>query len=89
MMTNITLHVIRKDVLLLALGGFAEQQESSDLRAIPEWVGRHILQIAAKPRAALGEVSELAERSGRSVKSLKVMISRARRGYVPEYRRSA
>ena len=87
-----TLHVIRTDVLLHALGGLAEPAppERTYLLAYPSWVSREVLRLAATPKTRYGEVTLLAERSGLSAHSLRVQISRARCGWhVPEYRRAS
>ena len=83
------LHVIRVDVLLYALGGFERPDPVYDYgiaRVYPDWLGRKILEIARKPRAARGEIADLSETSGRSRHSLSAVIYEARRGRIPKYR---
>lgn len=63
-----TLHVVRTDVLLWTLGGFAETDEAALFRVnglSPVYV-RGLKAIASKPRAAYGEVLDYTRRNGQS-----------------------
>lgn len=83
------MHVIRTDVLLWALGGFAEPPaEAGRFRALPTGLAREVAEIARRRRAQDNEIVDLAERWNWSRNSLSALISYARTGHrrVPEYR---
>ena len=61
------LHVVGTDVLLWALGGFAEPSEEMPYaRFLPVGYVRELKRLALKPRCSNMEVKELAERYDRS-----------------------
>jgi len=86
------LHVIRTDVLLHTLGGFAPSvMDTSEPRAYREkhrllepWQIRSIVELAKRPmRAKTGEVAAFAELSGITRDSVSVMIWNVRHGRAP------
>lgn len=84
-MENGQLHVVRKDVLLWALGGFAE--EGDPLRATsftPQQIGQ-MAEVASKRRASFHEVADLARKIGHSAGSVRTTITKMRRGPLPRY----
>lgn len=85
------LDVVRLDVLLHCLGGFAEPpQDPPMVHALPEKLWRQLEALAALPKYPYGSVTLLAERWGRRPKALHVQIHYIRRhGYRPQYRGTA
>lgn len=85
------LHVVGTDVLLWALGGLAEVA-GDDSPLLQERAGtftanqvRYLRDRLPRGRMDPGEIEELAARWGRNSHSLRVMMSRARRGKPPLY----
>jgi hypothetical protein len=86
----VTLHVVKTDVLLYALGGFApEPMEWPAKNFLPMKLIREIKRVAAKPKASYGEVRTLATRYQRDYKSMGTWIYLARRNRTPAYWNSA
>lgn len=78
--------VIRTDVLLYCLEGFAESTFKSD---VPYWsrgysldCWKEIVRIASKDRSEMGEIKDIADRFGRNKNSLAVLISKIRNGHI-------
>lgn len=86
-MAEITLHRIRADVLLWALGGFGEQEQPTSVRHFTKEQVRAIARIASKPIANYGEVAELARRMGRSPACISVHVTHFRHGRIAGYAR--
>ena len=87
---KIRLHVVRKDVLLHNLGGFAEPPVDMPPRYFSEAEWAEIERIAAKPPGqAAADIKALAYRCGRPAKTISVHVSNLRRHGPPLYRRRA
>ena len=82
------IHTVRLDVLLWALGGFAEpaavriSERMSEIYYADHEI-RRIKRLATKSRTPKGEGSDLADDLGRSRGSVRVMVCRVRRGSAP------
>lgn len=78
MQQRVELHLIRRDVLLWALGGFAEGPEEDPFIAAMR------RQMTAEGRFAYGTATELGARYGLTAKNARLRIHRARkRGLLP------
>ena len=75
-----TLHVVRADVLLWTLGGFASAEFASGTRVVPVWQIREMAELAKSPLLPDGEGRRLAARYGRSAKSIRIQLSQLRTG---------
>lgn len=79
-----SVHLIRTDVLLLSLGGFAEPpREMPNDRFLPVGYVRELKRLAEKRRCSHGEVKELADRYGRPVGAATTAIYYQRRNNAP------
>lgn len=81
------MHIISTEMLLWALGGFAEVPEvehrpSVTLSALQI---KTIQRLAEKEHCAWGESKLAAERVNLDVETLKALVSMARRGHNPAY----
>lgn len=82
MAERITLHRVRLDVLLWALGGFAEatsEPPRERCQLYTDWQRQELRRLARAARVECGEAKELAQRWGRNPKSLHVMVCRMRK----------
>lgn len=80
---RITIHRVRTNVLLWALGGFADDR--SLLSTSPftdEQLGR-LLEVAKKPRAAMGELKALVALWERDQRVVITIVHRLRAGWRP------
>lgn len=85
---GMSLHIIKTDMLLATLGGFADAPPGGmQVNAVPMWVWDEIIRLSRQARVASGELNNLAERSGRSYDNLLVRVHQARRGKLPGYLR--
>jgi hypothetical protein len=84
-----TLHVVRIDILLHALGGFAEPPvDMPRANGLPKRLSISIDRLAALPPTPHGALVLLAERFGRSRSAIGVHVHRTRRlGIRPQDRR--
>lgn len=75
-MPKATLHVVRTDAMLWALGGFepATGGDRRHSRFLPDRLMSQLRVIAAKPRTKYGEISVIAKRWGRSPGSIRVTL---------------
>jgi hypothetical protein len=81
-----TINVIKTDVLLWNLRSFAEissMVQYSD--ALPNKLIKEIMILSKKSKGTRGIYSSLAEKYGRSVNAIKIHVSRARSGKIPQY----
>ena len=90
-MSGDALHVVRTDVLLWALEGLAaaDLRDHEQIISYPRSLSPHQVRvlraIAARPRAASGEIKRLAACWGLPCDSLKAYVSAHRRGRSPRY----
>ena len=86
---GMTLHLIRTDVLLYALEGFAEVRDHPYRAAgcsLTDWQIRGVACLAlSKPRLGRGEGVEAARRLLLGPVSLKTMLCDVRQGRMPRY----
>jgi len=85
---KIELHVIRTDVLLHRLTGFAErlpEYRAGKKTMLTSWQIRAIKLAAQTPRFRKGEAKRQAERLHLTTESFRVLVCRTRKGWMPRY----
>jgi len=85
-MTVGDLHIVRTDVLLWTLGGFAEPPKKAQGRTtIEPKLLDELRQVASRSKARHGELTNLARRFDRSNETLRVFVWKIRHGIEPRY----